>query len=159
MLFRSGQLHHKLGITKPFILYTGGADPRKNLKRLLQAYAKLSPTQKEAHQLVLAGRIDSSEMPELTKTVQGNGLRLEDIIFADYISDDELQTLYYTCKLFVLPSWHEGFGLPALEAMKSGAAVIGSNTSSIPEVIQNPQALFDPLSVEDRKSTRLNSSH
>lgn len=143
-----GQLHHKLGITKPFILYTGGADPRKNLKRLLQAYAKLSPAQKEAHQLVLAGRIDSSEMPELTKAVQANGLKLEDIIFADYISDDELQTLYYTCKLFVLPSWHEGFGLPALEAMKSGAAVIGSNTSSIPEVIQNPQALFDPLSVD-----------
>ncbi|MBU3584132.1 glycosyltransferase family 4 protein [Polynucleobacter sp. 15G-AUS-farblos] len=141
-------LNQKLGISKPFILYTGGADPRKNLKRLLQAYAKLDPSLRNQHQLVLAGRIDSSEMPELTKAIGKNGLSIEDIIFADYITDDELQTLYYTCKLFILPSWHEGFGLPALEAMKSGAAVIGSNATSIPEVIQNPQALFDPLSVD-----------
>ena len=141
-------LNQKLGISKPFILYTGGADPRKNLKRLLQAYAKLDQPLRSHHQLVLAGRIDSSEMPELSKAIRAYGLKIEDIIFADYISDDELQTLYYTCKLFILPSWHEGFGLPALEAMKSGAAVIGSNATSIPEVIQNPQALFDPLSVD-----------
>lgn len=141
-------LNQKLGISKPFILYTGGADPRKNLKRLLKAYAKLEQSIRSQHQLVLAGRIDSSEMPELSKAIRAYGLKIEDIIFADYISDDELQTLYYTCKLFILPSWHEGFGLPALEAMKSGAAVIGSNATSIPEVIQNSQALFDPLSVD-----------
>ena len=143
-----GQLKSTLGITKPFLLYTGGADPRKNLKRLLQAYANLDPTLRLTHQLVLAGRIDSSEMPELINAIKANGLEIEDIVFADYISDAELQTLYFTCKLFILPSWHEGFGLPALEAMKSGAAVIGSNITSIPEVIQNTQALFDPLSVD-----------
>lgn len=141
-------LNQKLRISKPFILYTGGADPRKNLKRLLKAYAKLEQSIRNQHQLVLAGRIDSSEMPELTKAISANGLKSDDVIFADYITDDELQTLYYSCKLFILPSWHEGFGLPALEAMKSGAAVIGSNASSIPEVIQNPRALFDPLSID-----------
>ena len=141
-------LKSKLGITKPFLLYTGGADPRKNLKRLLQAYANLDTALRAEHQLVLAGRIDSSEMPDLLKTVKAHGLRSEEILFADYISDIDLQTLYYSCKLFILPSWHEGFGLPALEAMKSGAAVIGSNVTSIPEVIQNPAALFDPLSIE-----------
>lgn len=140
------ELKSKLGITKPFLLYTGGADPRKNLIRLLQAYAKLDPALRSNHQLVLAGRIDSSEMPELLKVIKLNELSADDIIFADYISDADLQTLYFCCKLFVLPSWHEGFGLPALEAMKSGAAVIGSNAASIPEVIQNPAALFDPLS-------------
>lgn len=142
------KLKKQLGITKPFLLYTGGADPRKNLIRLLQAYAKLDSTLRSEHQLVLAGRIDSSELPELLKVIKLNGLTTDDVIFADYISDADLQTLYFCCKLFVLPSWHEGFGLPALEAMKSGAAVIGSNTTSIPEVIQNPAALFDPLSVD-----------
>lgn len=142
------QLQQRLGITKPFILYTGGADPRKNLKRLLQAFAQLNPTIRNAHQLVLAGRIDSSEMPDLLKTIESYNLNSENIIFVDYITDEDLQTLYFTCKLFILPSWHEGFGLPALEAMKSGAAVIGSNTSSIPEVIQNTTALFDPLSAQ-----------
>lgn len=142
------QLHQRLSITKPFVLYTGGADPRKNLKRLLQAFAQLDPTTRNEHQLVLAGRIDSSEMPDLLKTLESFHLSSENIVFVDYISDEDLQTLYFTCKLFILPSWHEGFGLPALEAMKSGAAVIGSNTSSIPEVIQNADALFDPLSVK-----------
>jgi glycosyltransferase involved in cell wall biosynthesis len=142
------ELHHRLNITKPFILYTGGADPRKNLKRLLRAFTQLSPKIRSEHQLVLAGRIDSSEMPDLLKTLGAYHLDSKDVVFVDYIGDEDLQTLYYTCKLFILPSWHEGFGLPALEAMKSGAAVIGSNTSSIPEVIQNTEALFDPLSID-----------
>jgi len=141
-------LYERLGISKPFILYTGGADPRKNLRRLLQAYAKINPSIQDKYQLVLAGRVDSSEMSDLEKTIQACGFKESTIIFADYVSDQELQTLYFGCKLFVLPSWHEGFGLPALEAMKSGAAVIGSNASSIPEVIQNSQALFDPLDVD-----------
>jgi glycosyltransferase involved in cell wall biosynthesis len=62
------------------------------------------------------------------------------------VSDDELIALYSQCTLFVFPSFHEGFGLPALEAMCCGAAVIGSNTSSIPEVIGKEDALFDPCS-------------
>jgi glycosyltransferase involved in cell wall biosynthesis len=72
----------------------------------------------------------------------------DEVVFTEYITDEELQTLYYTCKLFVFPSWHEGFGLPALEAMKCGAAVISSNTSSLPEVVNLEEALFDPLSTE-----------
>jgi glycosyltransferase involved in cell wall biosynthesis len=142
------KLRQKLGITKEFILYTGGADPRKNLKRLLQAYAKINPSLQKSYQLVLAGRVDSSEIKGLEKTVKDCNFPSNTIIFADYVSDEELQSLYFDCKLFILPSWHEGFGLPALEAMKSGAAVIGSDASSIPEVIQNPKALFDPLSID-----------
>ncbi len=141
-------LQDKFGITRPFVLYTGGADPRKNLSRLLKAYAQIPASLRQQHQLVLAGRIDRAEHLSLLKEIKASGMNPDEVIFTEYISDDELQTLYYICKLFVFPSWHEGFGLPALEAMKCGAAVISSNTSSLPEVVNLENALFDPLSTE-----------
>jgi glycosyltransferase involved in cell wall biosynthesis len=141
-------LFEKLKITKPFILYTGGADPRKNLKSLLIAFARLPLEIRQMHQLVLSGVIAKEEMPKLLETIGKNGLTLDDVLFTSYITDKELHTLYFTCKLFVFPSWHEGFGLPALEAMKSGAAVIASNTTSLPEVIDIKEALFDPHSID-----------
>jgi glycosyltransferase involved in cell wall biosynthesis len=97
---------------------------------------------------VLAGRFDRAEQLSLLKGIKASGMNKDEVIFTEYITDEELQTLYYTCKLFVFPSWHEGFGLPALEAMKCGAAVIASNTSSLPEVVNLEEALFDPLSTE-----------
>jgi glycosyltransferase involved in cell wall biosynthesis len=141
-------LNEKFGITRPFVLYTGGADPRKNLTRLLEAYAQIPAALRQQHQLVLAGRIDRAEHLSLLKGIKASGMTPDEVIFTEYISDDELQTLYYSCKLFVFPSWHEGFGLPALEAMKCGAAVISSNTSSLPEVVNLEEALFDPLSTQ-----------
>lgn len=141
-------LREKFGITRPFVLYTGGADPRKNLTRLLEAYAQIPTELRQQHQLVLAGRIDRAEHLSLLKGIKASGMHPDEVIFTEYISDDELQTLYYICKLFVFPSWHEGFGLPALEAMKCGAAVISSNTSSLPEVVNLENALFDPLSTK-----------
>ena len=62
-----------------------------------------------------------------------------------FVSEEDLLTLYNLCKAFVFPSLHEGFGLPALEAMSCGRAVIGANTSSLPEVIGRDDALFDPM--------------
>jgi len=141
-------LFKQLGITKPFVLYTGGADPRKNLKRLIEAYAKVPSEKRNTIQLVLAGRIDTSEMPVLLKAIKAGHLAPDEIVFTEYISDEDLQTLYTTCLLFIFPSWHEGFGLPALEAMKCGAAVIASNTSSLPEVLNFKGAMFDPLSTD-----------
>jgi glycosyltransferase involved in cell wall biosynthesis len=141
-------LKQKFGITRPFVLYTGGADPRKNLTRLLEAYAQIPQEIRLEHQLVLAGRIDRAEHLNLLKGIKASGMNADEVIFTEYITDEELQTLYYSCKLFVFPSWHEGFGLPALEAMKCGAAVISSNTSSLPEVVNLEEALFDPLSTD-----------
>ncbi|MGF6641444.1 glycosyltransferase involved in cell wall biosynthesis [Paraburkholderia sp. MM6662-R1] len=77
------------------------------------------------------------------------GLEKSDLILTGYLPDDDLIVLYSECHLFVFPSFHEGFGLPVLEAMSCGAAVIGSNTSSIPEVVGRDDALFDPKSTND----------
>lgn len=138
----------KFGIVCEFILYTGGADERKNLPRLIEAYSLLSPSLRKRYQLVLAGKMNDSEINHLKSIAKKAGLDSSDICFTSYISDEELIALYNMSELFVFPSWHEGFGLPALEAMACGTAVIGSNTSSIPEVIGRDDALFDPLDVD-----------
>jgi glycosyltransferase involved in cell wall biosynthesis len=141
------RLQAKFRIFRPFLLYTGGADERKNLPRLIQAYAKLSPNLRQAYQLVLAGKIAEANLAHLRETAVKAGLGGEEILFTGYVTDEELVALYNLCTLFVFPSWHEGFGLPALEAMASGAAVIGANTTSLPEVIGREDATFDPFSV------------
>ena len=140
-------LFSKLKINRQYVLYSGGGDERKNLPRLIEAFAALPELLRQKHQLVFAGRIPQVMVTTLRNKALLAGLHDTDIVFTGYISDQELVQLYNLCHLFVFPSWHEGFGLPALEAMACGAPVIGANTSSLPEVIGHPQALFDPLDV------------
>ncbi len=142
-------LKSKLNINRPFILCTGGADGRKNLGRLLLAYSRLEPNLRDRHQLVLAGKIREEQLLETKAAAISAGINENEIIFADYVTDDDLILLYNQCAVFVFPSWHEGFGLPALEAMACGAAAIGANRTSVPEVIGNPDALFDPFEIDD----------
>jgi len=143
----AGQLRQKFGLSRPFILYTGGADERKNLPRLIRAYAALPAALRAGHQLLLAGKISQGDIRGLQQLAKSAGLKPDALCFTGYVSDEELIALYNLCQLFVFPSWHEGFGLPALEAMACGAPVIGANTSSLPEVIGLEIALFDPLDV------------
>ena len=135
-----------LGITRPFILYTGGADERKNLSRLIEAYALLPSFR--PYQLVLAGHMPASRIRELKNAAETANLAPASIIFLGYVSDAELVALYRQCALFVFPSLQEGFGLPPLEAMACGAPVIAANATSLPEVVGLPAALFDPTSVK-----------
>ena len=83
-------------------------------------------------------------MSDLARTSKSAGLVRDHILFTGYVSDEILARLYGLCKVFVLPSLHEGFGLPAFEAMACGAPVLGSNCTSLPEVIGSEDALFDP---------------
>ncbi|MDD5033482.1 MAG: glycosyltransferase [Methylococcaceae bacterium] len=137
-------LCQRFGLTKPFVMYSGGADTRKNLHRLIRAYSMLHPDLRETHQLIFVGNMYEGHIHALQATAHSVGLNAGELMFTGYVSDEELLRLYNLCKLFVFPSWHEGFGLPALEAMSCGAAVIGSSTSSVPEVIGRDDALFDP---------------
>lgn len=142
-------LRQKLSIRGDFVMYTGGTDDRKNLPRLIQAYAQLTPALRDNHQLVLVGKMNTVTQEALRAVAKKHGLQEHELCFAGYVSNDELVQLYNLCALFVFPSWHEGFGLPALEAMACGAPVIGANNSSLPEVIGLEEALFDPFQVDD----------
>lgn len=137
-------LRKKFDLTRPFVLYTGGADEGKNLPRLIRAYAQLSPALRKTHQLVFAGKLPEGEIHHLQTEAKSVGLFFDELLFTGYITDDELLYLYNLSKLFVFPSWHEEFALPALEAMSCGAPVVGANTTSMPEVIGRDDALFDP---------------
>ncbi|GAB2921284.1 glycosyltransferase family 1 protein [Paraburkholderia jirisanensis] len=135
----------KFGITRPFVMTTGIVEPRKNLDGLIVAYSRLPAELRKQYQLFMVCQATESNSEKLYQLAKSNGLSQDELVLAAYVSDKELIALYNLCQLFVFPSLHEGFGLPALEAMACGAAVIGSGTTSIPEVICREDALFDPL--------------
>ena len=143
----ASELLARYGIDQAFLLYTGGTDQRKNLRRLLKSYAGLPLSLRKSRQLVFAGKIEKNSIEDLKSQALAAGLSSTELVFTGYVNDEELNNLYNLCEVFVFPSWHEGFGLPALEAMACGAPVIGANTSSLPEVIGLQEALFDPRSV------------
>lgn len=141
-------LFGRLRITGNYILFApGGFDPRKNFGRLIEAYSTLSPELKNSYQLVIASKLHPPQRTELLQHAKTYGLEEHQLVLTGYVEDDELVALYSMASLFVFPSTHEGFGLPVLEAMACGTAVIGSNCSSVPEVIGLESALFDPFSV------------
>ncbi|MGD0020850.1 MAG: glycosyltransferase family 1 protein [Smithellaceae bacterium] len=132
-----------LGISSPFLLYSGGGDVHKNLHRLYQAFARLPLELRKSHQLVIVGKDLHREQDIHRKILKKLGINAR-VIFTGYVDDDYLISLYNLCKLFVFPSLHEGFGLPPLEAMACGAPVIASQAGSLPEVVGLNEALFDP---------------
>ena len=145
---QAAALKQKFGITRPFLLYSGAFDPRKNIDRLVMAYASLPLDLRQAHQLVLAGGLNAPQLVHVNQLIARAGLDASQVIVTQRITDHELCALYGLCKAHILPTYCEGFGFTALEAMACGAPAIGSNYSSVPEVIGLPEALFDPFSVE-----------
>jgi glycosyltransferase involved in cell wall biosynthesis/ADP-heptose:LPS heptosyltransferase len=148
-------LRMHLGIGDRFVLYVGGADESKNLQRLIEAYALLPQRVRQGMQLVLVGQMPEARVQTMRHTARMCGLAELELVLTGQIADRELLTLYNTCSLFVFPSLYEGFGLPPLEAMACGAAVIASNSTSIPEVIGDSDALFDPTSSKQIASKML----
>ena len=125
-----------------FWLSVGTLEPRKNQRRLLRAYAGLRARWGRTFPLVLAGG-QGWMMNDFEKLVAELGLG-SDVILTGYVSDETLQWLYQNCFAFVYPSLFEGFGLPVLEAMSCGAAVITSTTTSLPEIVESAGVLVDP---------------
>jgi O-antigen biosynthesis alpha-1,2-mannosyltransferase len=136
-------LKDKFGILGRYVMYSGAMEPRKNAEGLLKAFAMLGEGLLHETQLVIAGKV--AEHDRIRFNHLATQLKIENrVIFTGFISDNELIALYSATAAYVFPSLHEGFGLPALEAMACGAPTIGSATTSIPEVIGRQDALFDP---------------
>ena len=132
-----------------FLLYCGATDPRKNLYRLIEAYASLPLDLIIKHKLVLTGPYTHEETILIKEWMITFGLPPEYVVFLGFVDDSELANLYRTCYLFVFPSLHEGFGLPVLEAMNCGAPVIASKLTSMPELIGKKEFMFDPNDTKD----------
>lgn len=139
-------LRQKYRLPRPFVMFTGGIDHRKNIEGLIRAFAKLPKVLREGHHLAIVCTVQPESRYILEKLAAQEGLGHDEVVLTGFVPEDDLVALYNLCALFVFPSWHEGFGLPALEAMRCGAPAIGANTSSIPEVIGWEEALFDPHS-------------
>lgn len=130
----------KFSLRKPYLLYIGTIEPRKNLVRLLKAFARLKREQNIPHQLVLAGGKGwaNEEIYEAASSIK-------DVLFTGYLSEREKNALYENAAAFVFPSLYEGFGIPPLEAMTFGCPVVCTKTSSLPEVVGDAAELVDPL--------------
>ncbi|CAM3065995.1 D-inositol-3-phosphate glycosyltransferase [Methylobacterium mesophilicum] len=139
-------LKRKYGVRRQFVMYTGGIDFRKNIEGLLEAWALIAQRFRPSHQLAIVCSIQSQDRARLEALASELGLQGDDVIFTGYVPEDDLVSLYNLCDVFVFPSLHEGFGLPALEAMACGAPTIGADNSSIVEVIGFRDAMFDARS-------------
>lgn len=132
-------LFKKYSIDGPFILTVGKIEPRKNLSRLIEAYRQIETNIK----LIVVGpegwgNLETKHDPRIQYT--------------GYVSDDELTALYSSALFFIFPSIWEGFGFPAVEAMRLGCPVALSDTSSLKEIGENVACFFDPFNVEAIKS-------
>ena len=136
-------LFSRHGISKPYILYVGTLEPRKNLMRLMQAFEKLKQTEGIPHQLVLAGG-KGWNSEDILEHAQKN----PDILTIGYVTNAEKNALYQNASLFAFPSLYEGFGIPPLEAMHFGCPVVCANAASLPEVVGDAAEMVDPMEVD-----------
>jgi glycosyltransferase involved in cell wall biosynthesis len=134
-----------LDLPSGFVLAVGTLEPRKNLPRLAAAYLRLPRELQEAHPLVVVGRT-GWETGDTFEGLRSLGSRAK---LLGAVPDATLAELYRRCGVFCYPSLGEGFGLPVLEAMSAGAAVITSNRSSLPEVGGDAVDYVNPLSVDE----------
>lgn len=138
----------RYGLVKPFLMYTGGIDHRKNMEGLISAYARLPGLTRSSHQLAIVCKVSESERENLINFSAKQGLEPNELVITGYVPETDLVVLYNICELFVFPSWHEGFGLPILEAMACGAPVIAANATSLPEIVGRSDALFNPRDLD-----------
>ena len=131
----------------PYLLAVGSHEPRKNLVRLVAAFASLVQTSAIPHNLVLVGP-KGRDTERILETGRALGVS-ERLQFMDYVPDEQLPALYRAADAFVYPSLFEGFGLPLLEAMASGTPVVTSDRPCMPEVADDAAVYVDPYDVCD----------
>ena len=140
-------VREKYNLPNEFILFVGLIEPRKNVGLLIEAFAKYIKSEIDLDtNLVIAGRWgwESNAIMELVANLDISGR----VIFPGYIAQEDLPALYTLAKIFVYPSYYEGFGLPVLEAMACGTPVITTNVSSMPEFVGDSGILIEPGDLE-----------
>jgi glycosyltransferase involved in cell wall biosynthesis len=137
------RVRERFQLTSPFVLYAGNIKPHKNVERLIEAFSLLRQRGVEGVKLLIIGD-EISKYPMLRRLVHRHQLH-QRVRFLGFVPDETLAVLYRLTSAFVFPSLYEGFGLPPLEAMASGAPVVTSNVSSLPEVVGDAALLIDPL--------------
>jgi glycosyltransferase involved in cell wall biosynthesis len=142
------RIRHTYGIAQDYILSVSSIQPRKNLTRLISAYAHLQAARPgtKLPQLVIVGKC-AWLYDETLDAINENGVE-GSVIVTGYVPDNDLPALYSGALCFVYPSYFEGFGLPPLEAMKCGSPVIAGNRTSLPEVVGDAGLLVNPFDVE-----------
>ncbi len=133
------RVRHRYNLLGRFILYIGSTEPRKNMRRAIEAFNIFKKKHADYH-LVMAGV--SYKYISLQKTLEG--LDLDRVLFSGYVEDVDLPALYSMADLLFFPSLYEGFGLPPLEAMACGTPVVTSDISSIPEIVGDAAILINP---------------
>lgn len=135
--------------TSKFILDVGSLDWRKNADALVDAFALLPEALRSEFSLVIAGDYLPQRIEELRARWASHGLRPDRFISLGHVADRELVSLYKSASVLVQPSLLEGFGLTALEAMSCGTPVVASSTGALPEILEDPDLLFDPTNPAD----------
>ena len=152
--YARAEIKKKYDIPCGYILTLGGIDPRKNTKLMIETYIRLKSERSIDEKLVIVG-IPNWNHTRFNSMVVQSACR-DDVIFTDFIDDDELVLLYNCAAAFLYPSLYEGFGLPPLEAMACGVPVISSDTTSIPEIVGDAAILIDPTDREQLRKALLN---
>ncbi|OGE81196.1 MAG: hypothetical protein A3H72_00550 [Candidatus Doudnabacteria bacterium RIFCSPLOWO2_02_FULL_48_8] len=137
----------KFGLVyQKYILFVGTMQPRKNIPRLVEAFIKIKKDNHMEEKLVIVGKKGWLWEP-IEQKIKESGLG-QAVQVLDYVTDEDLPFLFAGASLLTLPALYEGFGLPPLEAMKSGVPVVVSDVSSLPEVVGDAGLLVDPNSVD-----------
>jgi Glycosyltransferase len=139
------RVRKKYGISGDYILTVGSIQPRKNMPRLIRAYAQLCREAKleSIPKLIVAGK--RAWLFDDTLDAAENSAVRDQILFVGYVPEEDLPALYTAAKCFVYPSYFEGFGIPTLEAMRCGTPTITSDRTCFPEIIGDAGLMVDPF--------------
>lgn len=133
------------GLAKPYILFVGTIEPRKNVGLLLDAYAQLRPSIRDEYELVVVGPQGWSSESTIARLTGG----LRGVRYLGYVPERDLPGVTAGAAVFLYPSLYEGFGFPVAQAMAAGVPVITSNLSSLPEIAGDAAMLIDPRSLAE----------